>query len=149
MPSERSLEAAIGERLRSLRLQRGLTQRMLAHRVSGGVDLSYISRIERGEQLPSLKVLQKLGQALDTPLRVFFDAEPPRRAKERQLAIQSLWRSIQKVPPKDLPLLLEVIRVLARHRGESSKYSESVIKNVAAERQRRYRKGRTAHRSSR
>ncbi len=50
--------------LRRLRLARGLTQKNLARRVAGGVDTTYIGKIERGDQLPSLKVLLRLSKAL-------------------------------------------------------------------------------------
>ena len=140
MPGKRATETAVGERLRSLRLRRGFTQRTLARRVAGGVDLSYISRIERGEQLPSLKVLQKLGRALDAPLREFFDSEPIHRSAGSRLAHYALWRSLLRVSPHDLTILSAVIGVLARRRGAKSGYSESGLAGrVAAERRRQYR----------
>lgn len=136
---ERTIETAVGERLRSLRLQRGFTQRALARRVAGGVDLSYISRIERGEQLPSLKVLQKLGRALDVSLREFFDPEPIQRSAGPRAVYPALWRTLLRVPPQDLPILSAVIRVLAQRRGARSRYSESEpAGKAAAERRRRY-----------
>lgn len=140
VPSEHPLQRRLGERVRSFRLRRGFTQRALARRVAGGVDLSYISRIERGEQLPSLKVLQKLGRALDAPLREFFEPEPSYRLAGPHLAHHALWRTLLRVPPQDLPILSAVIRVLARRGGGKSRYSESRLTGkVAAERKRYYR----------
>ena len=144
MASERSIEIVVGERLRSFRRERGLTQRELTRRVAGGLDLSYISRIERGEQLPSLKVLQKLATALGVPAREFFNPEPVRGAKVPPQEVDALWRALHRVPRKDLPIVSAVVRALARRSGESSRYSVSgAIRRVAAERRRPYRKGNT------
>jgi transcriptional regulator with XRE-family HTH domain len=51
----------IGERLRRLREERGLTQRALA---SGGVSHAHISRIESGSRVASVKALRVLAQRL-------------------------------------------------------------------------------------
>ena len=56
----------LGERLRRLRVERGLSQRELA---VPGVTYAYISRIEAGSRQPSLKALRKLAAKLGvTPL---------------------------------------------------------------------------------
>ena len=51
------MQRAIGQRLRELRQRKGLTQKDLSLKVRGKIDYSYIGKIERGEQLPSLKML--------------------------------------------------------------------------------------------
>lgn len=142
MPSERSLERSLGERLRSFRLRQGLTQRELAQRVAGGVDLSYIGRIERGEQLPSLKVLQKLGRALGVSVGEFFGPAPLHRVGSVSKLQLALLRALQRVSPQDGPILLAVIRLLSRRRGPTARYRESrPAGRVAAERRFRYRRG--------
>jgi transcriptional regulator with XRE-family HTH domain len=56
----------IGERLRRLRTERGLTERDL---VSPGVTNAYVSRIETGGRNPSLRTIRKLAERLGvTPL---------------------------------------------------------------------------------
>src|SRR4051794_41956934 len=52
---------AIGERLKRLRLERGLSQRELA---APGVSYAYISRIEAGTRQPSVKALRRLAPKL-------------------------------------------------------------------------------------
>ena len=52
----------IGERIRQLREARRLSQRQLAE---PGVTAAYISRIERGDRLPSVKALRKLAPKLE------------------------------------------------------------------------------------
>src|SRR2546421_4553584 len=51
----------IGQRLKRLRLDRGLSQRELA---APGVSYAYISRIEAGTRQPSVKALRKLAAKL-------------------------------------------------------------------------------------
>jgi len=51
----------IGQRLRRLRHERGLSQRELA---SPGVSYAYISRIEAGARRPSVKALRMLAKKL-------------------------------------------------------------------------------------
>ncbi len=54
---------AVGERLKSARLEAGLSQRQLAF---PGCSAAYISRLEAGERVPSLQLLRKLAAKLDT-----------------------------------------------------------------------------------
>jgi ribosome-binding protein aMBF1 (putative translation factor) len=56
----------VGERIRRLREERGLSQRELAE---PGVSYAYLSRIEVGQRVPSEKALRKLAAKLGvTPL---------------------------------------------------------------------------------
>jgi transcriptional regulator with XRE-family HTH domain len=52
------LSSEIGSRLKKLLMEKGLTQKELASKVKGGLDYTYIGKIERGQQLPSLRALQ-------------------------------------------------------------------------------------------
>ena len=64
MTRKRQPEAEVfGERLRTLRTSRGLTQVSLAH--SSGLIDTYISDMERGLKVPSLTTLIRLAVALD------------------------------------------------------------------------------------
>jgi len=53
---------AVGDRLRIARTAAGLSQRELAF---AGCSAAYISRIERGERVPSLQVLRELARRCD------------------------------------------------------------------------------------
>ena len=54
-------EESVGQRLRRLRLQRGLSQRDIS---GPGVSYAYVSRIEAGHRDPSLKALRQLARRL-------------------------------------------------------------------------------------
>ena len=70
--TEQQLATEIGLTLRRLRRQHGLTQKALAQQVADGMDATYIGKIERGDQLPSLKVLLRLSEALHVSVSDFF-----------------------------------------------------------------------------
>ena len=60
----------IGAAIRSLRLEKGISQEELAHRAE--LDRTYVSGLERGMRNPSVKALQRITDALGTTLDVFF-----------------------------------------------------------------------------
>lgn len=123
--TQASLAVEIGGRARKIRQMRGLTQKALAGHLAGRVDYSYIGKIERGEQLPSLKVLQRIAGALDVPLSYFFSDEAwtdllPEEIRQvrRQPAQSILLRETMRAHPDDIPLVQEILSVLARHRQQ-------------------------------
>ena len=67
----------IGERLRTLRKEKNLSQGDIEERT--GLQRCYVSRVENGHTIPSLETLQKMALALEVPLYKFFyeGEEPP------------------------------------------------------------------------
>ena len=63
---------AFGATIRRLRLEKDLTQRTLAER--SGLDVSYISGIERGCRNASLKSLEKVAKGLGCSMSKTFEA---------------------------------------------------------------------------
>jgi XRE family transcriptional regulator, regulator of sulfur utilization len=59
-----------GKRVRKLRLEQGLTQEQLGEKC--GLDLTYIGRIERGEQNSSLVVIGMLAKGLGVAPELLF-----------------------------------------------------------------------------
>jgi transcriptional regulator with XRE-family HTH domain len=71
-------QALVARNLRRLRVDRGLSQEILA--VDAGIDRTYVSRLERCLENPTVAVLEKLAQALRVPIIDFFvipDADEP------------------------------------------------------------------------
>jgi len=62
----------LGERVRSLREKRELTQADVDKK--SGLSRSSVSRIERGLAVPTIETLTRLGNALGVPLYRFFRA---------------------------------------------------------------------------
>ncbi len=74
----------IGERLRRLRTERGLSQRELS---SPGVSYAYISRIEAGARRPSVKALRLLGKKLGVSADYLETGSEIRDIEERELRL--------------------------------------------------------------
>ena len=62
--------ALVARNIRRLRVDKGLSQEALA--VDAGIDRTYVSRLERGLENPSVAVLEKLATALRTTIPEFF-----------------------------------------------------------------------------
>jgi transcriptional regulator with XRE-family HTH domain len=67
----------VGERLRILREQRGLSQRALA--AASDLSPNALSQIERGNVSPSVSTLNRLAAALGVPITAFFEVVNQRR----------------------------------------------------------------------
>ncbi len=66
----------IGERFRSLREQKNLSQGDIESRT--GLLRCYISRVENGHTVPSVETLEKMARALEVPVyQLFYDGEQP------------------------------------------------------------------------
>jgi transcriptional regulator with XRE-family HTH domain len=61
----------VARNIRRLRVREGIAQEALA--VDAGIDRTYISRLERDKENPTVAVLERLAEALDCDIREFFD----------------------------------------------------------------------------
>ena len=68
-------KGSVGNKLRVIREERGLSQRELAQRA--GISTNAISLIERDENSPSVSTLQNLAGALNIRMSYFFDDHEP------------------------------------------------------------------------
>ncbi len=119
------LQIEIGKRLKKLRTDKGLTQKGLAAKVKGGVDYTYIGKIERGKQLPSLKVLLSISETLSVPINYFFRDEPDTIVYVNSSAElgfllrdekgRELLNTLKLLQERDIPLVIEIARILTRH----------------------------------
>ena len=66
----------IGQRLRDIRSERGLSIRDLARK--SGLNVNTLSMIENGKNSPSLETLQQLSFALEMPIIAFFEESAPK-----------------------------------------------------------------------
>ncbi len=65
----------IGQRIRTFRLQRNLTQGRLVELLGHGHE-KWLSRIENGHQLITLSILEEIAQVLDVPLDALLKENP-------------------------------------------------------------------------
>ena len=117
----------VGERLLKLRKNLGLTQMEFAQRLLGKVDYTYIGKIERGYQYPSIKILKKIAKAYSVPLGYFFDYKMPSELlnllpSDIQSLIQDeerqeLLKLSLRLTRRDFSLLMQMARILAEGEG--------------------------------
>ena len=69
--------------LRRLRVRRGLSQQRLA--LQAGVDRSYLSRLERAIENPTVGLLDQLAAVLEAPVSEFLREPEPGEAAPRPL----------------------------------------------------------------
>src|SRR4051794_34961436 len=112
--------ALVARNIRRLRVARELSQEMLA--VDAGIDRTYVSRLERGLENPSVAVLEKLARALSSNIEEFFTAPRAGRAA-RRLASGAKHERQGKGPPSKRCETARVPAWPAQH-GRNSRGSE-------------------------
>jgi len=82
----------LGERIRELRKNRGLTQDQFAELID--VEQKHVSRIELGKSFPTIERLEKISQALNVPLRDIFDFVHLADQKTRTFSIEEMMKQL-------------------------------------------------------
>jgi len=119
----------IGDRLRSLREERLLSQSDIEQRT--GLFRCYVSRVENGHTVPSIETLEKMARALEVPLyQIFYESEVPaqipnllkRKAPDIRLwgsagkeavYLNKLRRALGKATPDERKLLMQLVQKMA------------------------------------
>jgi len=107
-----------GHRLRHARRRRGLTLSQLGSAV--GRPASYLSQLENGRREPRLSTINQLASALGCPLSDLFDASPPNRRTQLEVAFSRIQGD-----PRYEALRLPHIRPSAR-------IDDAVLENLVA-----------------
>jgi len=92
-----------GQKLRQLRIERGVTQQQLAERL-GYKTNSYISDVESGHFIPSREKLKKIAKALDVPFKMLEDMLLESRLEAlgiKEPELLSLFKDIPSLPKRD------------------------------------------------
>ncbi len=76
-------QIVVARNLRRLRVSCALSQEALA--VDAAVDRTYVGRLERGMENPTVAVLERLATALDVGIAEFFDAASVARGPVKPL----------------------------------------------------------------
>ena len=85
----------LGERVREERARRGMTRKILAR--DSGLSERYLAQLESGEGNVSIKLLRRIGEALNLPLARLVDGEPDEPAVLRRLI-----EILRRLPPERL-----------------------------------------------
>ena len=73
-----TLRKEFGDRLRTLRLERNMSQERFAEFV--GISVDFLSLIERGINAPSFETIEHIGKRLRLPVKALFDFGDPDRS---------------------------------------------------------------------
>lgn len=109
----------MGSRLRDIRVKRGLTQRMLAERISKSV--SAISGYESNVQTPPTDVLISISEVLHVPITYFVDL-----SNENSYSANGLSDEQKEF----LDLLFEEFTAPSKYNGELSPRQIEVIRRI-------------------
>jgi transcriptional regulator with XRE-family HTH domain len=116
----------VGERIRQLRLDSGMSVRALATKT--GFSPSLISQVEHSQVTPSIGSLERIAMALGVSLGKFFAEPEPStvglvRASARQ-TLTSTWSpvSVEALAPLDGSGMLEPVMITMAPGGRSGKY---------------------------
>ena len=143
-------EESIGQRLKRLRLEQGLSQRELA---APGVSYAYISRIEAGSRQPSVKALRRLAAKLGVTTEYLETGSQLDRTEALELRLTDLELAVrlgdssgaqakleallgEAVAAADRPLALRArvaLAMLATERGEFARVVELLEAAVEGE----------------
>jgi transcriptional regulator with XRE-family HTH domain len=121
----------IGERLRRFRLERGLSQRQISSR---GVSNAYISRIEAGTRVPSVKAIRELAKKLGVTsdlLERGVDANPREEREVRALQAELALRLDNDAGTAER-LLLPILEEAERDSDERATTRARLLLGLAA-----------------
>ena len=113
-PRRASSGKVIGERIRQLRLARGITQIELGRRVGLSSRMMAYYEVQGGEPRPDL--LLKLAEVLGTTVDALTGRQPTRRRSPVAEEDLRLWRRLQRIrelPPHDQKAVLKMIDAMA------------------------------------
>jgi transcriptional regulator with XRE-family HTH domain len=105
----KNLTFRLGARIKALRKSRGFSQEQLAEKSE--ITPKYLSRLEVGQQSPSIETLGKLAEALNVELWELCDFGHEGTHKELQ---ETLRKIIHESDEKKLRVAVKVFRAVTR-----------------------------------
>ncbi|EST55370.1 XRE family transcriptional regulator [Brevibacillus panacihumi W25] len=114
--STKQLAKMLGERIRSLRLEQGLSQEQLGER--SGLHTNYIGQIERGEKNLTLETLLKIARSLGTSLEQLLHSVDP---LDVQTPLGQIVVMLSERPVADQALVLALMKTVFSWEEEKRK----------------------------
>ena len=99
-----------GRRVRALRRKQNLTQQQLGARA--GVNYKYVGAIERGEENPSLRVIEGLARGLGVEMVDLFEVEHEERDPE--VLRERIGEELEGAGRDELRVALRMVRTLRK-----------------------------------
>ena len=101
------LKQVVSERIKALRLERGLTQEQLCERAEISVDA--VNRIENGTRVPTIDTLEKIASALGSSVSDLLHTQTQKPAKS-PAAVRRLLTLVEHEPPDVQETIEEIVR---------------------------------------
>lgn len=103
----------IGEKIREIRTQKGLTQENLAEK--SGLHSTYIGGVERGERNLTVISLEKIARGLEIDIRDLFERRKTKRYPTfQEKAASNILHLLRRKDEKTLKLATMVVRDVIR-----------------------------------
>lgn len=109
----------VGDRIKLLRLEQGLTQEDVAHKA--GIDASHLGRLERGERNPSLAVVEKVIYALGITFEDLFRYIVPPNEDNDNTSLALIMNKLTTLSKKEQKLVLIILDALFKLMGKPDK----------------------------
>ena len=110
-------EMKVGERIREVRKSKRIRQKVLARMV--GISPGALTNFEKGRRRISLDWLQRIADALDTPMSYFLPDEKERAkttpGDPRERRLLNAWRDLKSQPLRED--FLRLLEDLGRSKG--------------------------------
>ncbi len=101
-PAEGGYLLRVGERIRFMRAQRGMSRKVLAQ--ASGVSERYLAELERGAGNASLLVIRQIATAMSAPIAELVSGEP-----ERSLDFRLAVTQLERLTPDELREAREIL----------------------------------------
>ena len=105
-----NLKKLIGVKISEYRKIQDMTQAKLAEKT--GLSNDFISRVERGERIPSVETLDNITNALDVSLGEFFDFGETQRNAKISVESERIRTYLKNKDEKDIRLAYTVIKAM-------------------------------------
>ena len=111
------IQIVLGKKINEVRKLRGYTQEELAEMV--GLSPNFIGYLERGEQTPSIKTLEKIATALGVTIRWFFYSMENHRYKpakltEKEKTISKLAKILKSLDLNEITLIFKLVKKISK-----------------------------------
>lgn len=121
------MQKEIGANVRSARIRMGLTQAELAELI--GASVSYMSKIERGAAIPSMKMIQSLCEKLHTSYEALILGHPNDSEEALKIDFLELQRILRSCSKEARELLLSIARELEKYDSNVRYKRQRVVSN--------------------
>ena len=118
------IKQLIGNRIRDLRKERGISQEVLGEKAD--LHYTYVGAVERGEKNCSIETLDKIAHGLNVPINALFNF--PSSPEDLKRHRTSITQGIGKCSPEAVWVLARLIDILgSQHTAKKPKKNRQKV----------------------